>query len=133
VTQHSDEIQIARIKAVAKRYLDAYRIARVTVGFGSTIKGIGAVLAVLLVLGAFLILGLGRLGQSGLVVLIMVAIIAGIVWLVFYVLGVLVSAQGQILLASLDGAVHSSPFLFDDEKAQVMKLPMPKQGTVVAA
>ena len=133
MTQHSDEVQIARIKAVAKRYLDAYRIARVTVGFGSTIKTVGATLAVLLVLAAFLIVGLGRFGQVGFVILIMVAIIAGIVWLIFYVLGVLVSAQGQILLASLDGAVHSSPFLFDDEKAQIMKLPMPKQGAVVGA
>jgi hypothetical protein len=133
VTQHNDAFQIARIKAVAKRYLDAYRIARITVSFGSTIKAVGAALAVLLVLGAFLIVELGRFGQVSLIVLIMTAIIAGIVWLVFYVLGVLASAQGQILLASLDGAVHSSPFLFDDEKAQIMKLPMPQQGAVVGA
>jgi len=40
----------------------------------------------------------------------------------FYIVGVLVSAQGQILKASLDGAVNSSPFLADEHRARIMSL-----------
>jgi hypothetical protein len=39
-----------------------------------------------------------------------------------FVLGVLVSAVGQILAATLDTAVTSSPFLTKDQMAQVMSL-----------
>jgi len=55
--------------------------------------------------GAFLVLGLG----AG-------ALIAFVGW----VLGVLVSAQGRMLKATLDTAVNSSPFLSNAERAEVM-------------
>jgi hypothetical protein len=44
------------------------------------------------------------------------------VGLLFYLLGVLVAAQGQILLASLDSAVNSSPLLTNDQKAEILSL-----------
>jgi hypothetical protein len=37
-------------------------------------------------------------------------------------LGIMVSAQGQTLKAALDCAVNSSPFLSDDQRAQIMSL-----------
>jgi len=39
-----------------------------------------------------------------------------------YVIGVLISALGHILKANLDSAVHSSPFLTDEQRAAVMRL-----------
>ncbi len=39
-----------------------------------------------------------------------------------WVLGVMISSQGQLMKASLDGAVHSSPFLNNSQKAEVMSL-----------
>ncbi len=39
-----------------------------------------------------------------------------------YLLGIVVSAQGQLLKASLDVAVHISPFLHTAEKAKVISL-----------
>ena len=39
-----------------------------------------------------------------------------------YFLGVVIAAQGQILRATLDSAVNSSPFLEDEQKAKVMRL-----------
>ena len=57
-----------------------------------------------------------------------IAIVGGLffaaaVWFaLFFVLGVLVSAQGQILRATLDSAVNSSPFLTNDQRASIMKL-----------
>jgi hypothetical protein len=44
-------------------------------------------------------------------------------WAWRYVLGILVSAQGQILKASLDNAVNGSPFLTNEHRAKVMSLP----------
>jgi hypothetical protein len=42
--------------------------------------------------------------------------------LVLYVFGILISAQGQILQATLDSAVNSSPFLTDEMRAEMMSL-----------
>lgn len=39
------EQEVARIKKVAKRYFDAYRVAKTIDGFGSTIKAIGVIVA----------------------------------------------------------------------------------------
>jgi len=42
---------------------------------------------------------------------------------IFFLQGVLISAQGQLLKAQADGAVHSSPFLTDEERTAAMSLP----------
>jgi hypothetical protein len=47
---------------------------------------------------------------------------AGLWFALFFILGSLVSAQGQILKATLDGAVNTSPFLTDEQRAQMMRL-----------
>ena len=46
--------------------------------------------------------------------------VAAIWFVLFFALGIIVSAQGQILKADLDGAVNTSPFMTDDQKAHVM-------------
>jgi VIT1/CCC1 family predicted Fe2+/Mn2+ transporter len=105
------------------RYRDAYLQARVTNGIGSFIKGFGFVLGSLLILTGFLFTSKGRLGDATFalgVITIVSGIVAG-VW--FYIVGVLVAAQGQILKASLDGAVNNSPFLTDEQRAKIMSLP----------
>lgn len=47
-------------------------------------------------------------------------IAGGILAPTFFVLGVIISAEGQLLLAALDTAVNSSPFLTDDQRAQIV-------------
>ena len=37
-----------------------------------------------------------------------------------FILGVLVGAQAQVVMAALDTAVHTSPFLTNDDKERVM-------------
>jgi hypothetical protein len=59
------------------------------------------------------------LSQVGLVIGILVGCLAGLLW---YVIGIFVAAQGQILKATLDSAVNSSPFLTDAHKAEIMSL-----------
>lgn len=49
-------------------------------------------------------------------------ILGAIIAIPIYVLGVLVSALAQVLKATLDTAVHSSPFLTKEDMAKVMSL-----------
>lgn len=109
--------------AVMKRYKDAYIVARVTNAFGGVIKATGIIIGGLLVLIGLMVAGtsgprdpLSILGIAGVVV----GIIAGAM---FFIIGVLVSAQGQILKASLDSAVNTSPFLMKEQRAEIMLLP----------
>jgi hypothetical protein len=118
----------SRISALMKRYRDAYIVARVTNGFGGMIKTTGIVIVVLLVLIGFMIISSMRGPMDTASIIEVVAVVFGIIigiitgaW--FYIIGVLVSAQGQILKASLDSAVNSSPFLTNEHKAKIMSLP----------
>jgi hypothetical protein len=85
------------------------------VGLGNTIKIVGAVLAGIIVLGS-LSAGSEVLTVAGIV---LAAIVGGLFW----VFGVIVAAQGQVLQATLDNAVASSHFLTDTERADAMGLP----------
>lgn len=102
-----------------KRYRDAYRTASFLVTLGNVIKVGGVVVGVLVILmmasaGKNLGAGLG-LGVGG---VFFGALLAG----VFFIVGVVVSAEGQKLLAHLDVAVAESPFMTDDERLQAMGL-----------
>ncbi|MCU1264920.1 MAG: hypothetical protein JWM21_1238 [Acidobacteria bacterium] len=111
-----------QISALMKRYKDAYIVATITNGFGGIIKGIGAVIGGVLLLVGLLIVGNGRPGDATFamgVVIVAAGVVSG-VW--FYIAGVLVSAQAQILKASIDGAVNSSPFLTNEHRATIMSL-----------
>ena len=120
--------EAAEAKSLKKRYKDAYRVARTTTGIGSMIKGVGALLGILIFFGAFALAANQRNvygvrgGDIELISLVVAGIFGFIVWLVFFIWGVLVSAQGQILKASLDGAVNSSPFLTNEQRATIMSL-----------
>lgn len=111
----------AEVKALANRYWDAYITARVTDGFGDTIKIIGVVLALLIALVTLLVAS--QIGGGASFVSMSIGLLfAAFVGIQFYLLGVLVSAQGQILKASLDSAVNSSPFLNNEHRAKIMSL-----------
>jgi len=101
---------------ILARYRDAYAVARVTVGLGSTIKGIGIIAGIVLILVS---LSSSRgLGNAALIPLVLSALGCGIV----YILGLLVAAVGQILKATLDSAVNTSAFLSDEQRSEMMSL-----------
>ncbi|MFL6216873.1 MAG: hypothetical protein ACJ74J_23525 [Blastocatellia bacterium] len=106
--------------AAMKRYGGAYRIARLTDMAGHLFKA----LAVLMALAALLVFGFGiktdymEKGFAAIVALL----VAGVVFLVFFAVGLMVSAQALNLRANLDSAVHSSPFLTSEQKAGTMSL-----------
>lgn len=116
---NSDQKNQFEVIGAAQRYLDAYRVARTIITFGSTIKIAGIVLG-----GLFGLISLSAFGADGFgkalgFVGFFGAVIVG--FLVF-LLGIMISAQGQILLATLDTAVNSSVFLTPRDKAEAMSL-----------
>jgi hypothetical protein len=100
---------------VVNRYRDAYRVGAALVGFGNAIKIAGAILAGIIVIGSLSELN-GLVAAAG----VFLSVAAG---LLFWICGVLVAAQGQVLRATLDNAVNSSHFLTDPERADAMGLP----------
>ena len=100
------------------RYLDAYRVARTTIFAGGVIKIMGVVLGGIIFLVALALAGSLGLVLGGLGLAIAVGVAIGIL-----AVGTLVSAQGQLLLATLDGTVNTSPFLTDEEKRDIMRIP----------
>jgi len=123
-TQQSTTVDAAdRSVGVARqasaRYADAYTVARAVNGIGVFIKVIGVILGVLTFV-AGLIAGTQTEGSPKFVLGgLLVGVIVGVP---IFVLGVLVSAQAQILKATLDTAVHSSPFLAKEDMERVMSL-----------
>jgi hypothetical protein len=114
----------SRADATMRRYQDAYRVAGTIVAVGRIIKGIGLALATVILL-VFVSIGGGLPSQGGATSLLPLwagVVVAGMTGLFFWLLGVLVSSQGQVILASLDGAVNSSPFLSDDQRADAMSI-----------
>ena len=71
------EKEVERLKKVAKRYLEAYRVARTIDGIGNIIRTNGKVFAVLFALAGFFILSQGRSEAATLAVGIL-CIVAGI-------------------------------------------------------
>ena len=99
------------------RYQDGYRVAKVIQGFGEACKVLGIVIGVLVT-----IVGLIASSISGFV-LVIGLVLGAIVGFVGWAIGVLISAQGQLLQATLDTAVNSSPFLSNNQRAKIMSLP----------
>ena len=100
------------------RYTDSYLVARTVVGFGFTVKILAFLIGICV--AAISIFTAAKSHSSitffgGLVIAFVVAV-------PIYILGVLVSAQGQILKATLDTAVNSSQFLTKEEMRQIMSL-----------
>lgn len=120
------------IDFLVRRYRDCYRVAGRLVGTGSALK-IAAWVVGLLFAG-FAILaaqshtnepfGAMQNAAAGITTLVSVAIAVGS-WIFLYTWGVLLSAAGQMLLAALDTAVHTSPFLPPDARIAAMGLPPP--------
>ena len=98
---------------VVNRYRDAYRVAAALVALGNSIKIGGAVLSAVLSIASR---SLGDFAPAGFVI---AAIAGGLFW----ICGVIVTAHGETLRATLDTAVASSRFLTDRERAEAMGLP----------
>ncbi len=105
---------------LSNRYADAYRVAEALVKLGMAIKIIGYIIAGGLVLVA-INKSNGIAGFNGDLFIgeVVGALIPGAI---LYFMGVQVSAQGQVLRASLDCAVNTSPLLTNSDRIGIMGL-----------
>jgi hypothetical protein len=102
-----------------RRYEDAYLLAHTATSVGAVAKGIGVILGLLVLLASIIVGSQVNQMLLGLVI----GLLAGpVVTVPLYILGVLVAAMGQTLKASLDTAVHTSPFLKKQDMVKVLGL-----------
>jgi hypothetical protein len=101
--------------SLLNRYDDGYLLARSDDGAGRLIQ-----IAGLIVGGAFAIGSFVLASKIPMELVVGATVLGVLIGLIFYALGVLVSVQGQILLATLDSAVNSSPLLSRDEVRLVL-------------
>ncbi len=103
--------------SMMSRYRDAYLHARTVTAFGATVKGLAY-----LFWGIIVIIGLLASQSYGFLPLLGSVFLGGFLAVPVYVLGVLVSAQGQMVKATLDTAVNSSQLITKDEMRTIMSL-----------
>lgn len=123
------------VAAVKQRYKEGYLHARAITGIGAMVKGLGMFIGIVISLAGFVI-GAGIAEQSrnslfggpgagaGFVVGFIFVLIGAIIAIILWVIGVIVKSSGQMLKAQLDGAVNSSPFLTNMDRAEMMSLPI---------
>lgn len=112
----AEAVALDVIPQLETRYKDGYAAAKVIIGIGNLIKGIGAIAGVVIVFASFTLNG----------ELVFAGVISGaLVFLGLFVCGVVICAQGQLLLANLDCAVNGSPFLDNSQRASIMSLSEP--------
>ena len=108
-----------------KRYKDAYTVATVIISFGTALKAIGFLFGIGLFIAGFAFTenAHGMPDSAKTVYIVSGAVLGIILWLIFYVLGVLSSCQGQVLRAGLDEAVYVCPFFTDANRVIAANLP----------
>ena len=113
--------ETSQAQKMTSRYKDAYRVGRAIVGVGDVIKVLGGALAAIIFIGALYANTQVR-GEIGVAIMIVAIGFAAFAGVLFFVMGTLIAAQGQILKATLDSAINSSPFITDDNRAEIMSL-----------
>jgi hypothetical protein len=89
-------------------------VSAATVLIGRAVKFVAVGIALVILIGVP-----AGMGERFLPIALFTAIPVGCL---LFVLGVLISAQGQMTRASLDGAVYASPFLSDQDRLEVMRI-----------
>ncbi len=114
---HERATETTILSTPSHRYKNAYAKAKAIDDVGFTIKTLAIALGMIIVFGG-LIISI----EEGLSFFVWSLVSGAATAIPFYILGIIISAQGQILKATLDTAVNTSPFLADDEKANAMSL-----------
>lgn len=109
------------IPAISQRYKDAYLVANTVTRFGAILKILGIIGGILI--GFIGFLAADMVNRNFFFIFVIFVLLGCFIIALFWVFGVLVSAQGQTLKASLDSAVNNSPFLTNLQRARIMSLP----------
>ncbi len=125
-------VKVADVKnvtsnAVASRYRDAYFVALAVEFLGGMVTLLAFCGGAMAVIAAFVIIWMVSEHEpehKAIIIagIIVVAVSAILIWILVWMLGILFRAKGQSLKATLDIAVHSSPFLTDSQRASIMSI-----------
>jgi vacuolar-type H+-ATPase subunit I/STV1 len=96
------------------RYSDAYDIASSTIRTGNLLKSLAIGLFVLGIL--VLVIGIKKSSET----LLTAGVVIAVGSISPFILGMLLSAQGVIIRAVLDTAIHTSPLLSTEEKSRLV-------------
>lgn len=117
IAHPSSRASVAEHGSLVDRYRDAYCVGSAIIAFSVLIKLFAWLLAIGIWIAGFVV----NKQMRGDGVPFVTGLVFGTAMLAFFfVLGVLVAAIGQILRASLDTAVNTSPFLNESEKRQAI-------------
>jgi hypothetical protein len=109
------------------RYSSAYSTARLIIVIGRIVVVLGILIGFLSMTVGF---SLKESSTSLFLIYGLVSILASVV------MGIVISAQGQMMLAVLDTAINTSPFMNLKDKAQAMRIPssaLPAQANLTAS
>jgi hypothetical protein len=113
---------ITTVKTLEQRYHDGYLVANGIVLIGTIVKILS------LFFGAIIIIVTATNSQTIGNQVLFVGIITGVAIALFgFVVGVLISAQGQIMQSMIDTAVNTSPLIDAAEKARLIGIPAPNK------
>ena len=103
-----------------RRYKDAYNVSSSTILVGTILKGLGILVGIGL---SILVIyasdqSARQFGPSFAFPGVIFALING---LIIYIMGILISAQGQMLMAVLDTAVNTSPYLTQTDQEEIVE------------
>jgi hypothetical protein len=118
IIRHADAGGKAQM-SISDRYTDAYVVANAIITTGTIVKVVGVVLAAVTVLVVLVLtssVGAGNFTFWSIGGLLLGALVG----LIFWIAGVFVTAQGQLLRALLDTAVNTSPLVSNTEKERIM-------------
>ncbi len=100
-----------KTEAIDNRYSDAYIVANTITNTGAFFKFLGVCIGIILIVVAVF-------NDMGMLLIIPAVFLGFLLWAI----GVIVSAQGQMLKASVDTAVNTSPFISTANKARIMSV-----------
>jgi hypothetical protein len=118
-------LEIIDSQKASERYEDAYQHARSIEQAGNIIRAGGWLLGIVIFCGAILAAHTAATVETPAADWLAPGSLAiGAVITVFFswLIGILVSARGELLQASVDSAVNSSPFLSNAQRAMAMSL-----------
>lgn len=105
-----------RKDSLSRRYQDAYNIANSIISNGEMVKGLGMFLAFIIAIA-----GVGFGVKMEMFSVAAIGIVAAFsVGLILNACGAIIMALGQMLLASLDSAVNTSPLINAAQKAKII-------------
>jgi hypothetical protein len=103
---------------IAIRYRNAYAIANGNIAIGNALKVIGIVLAIVIILAA-VSKSSNSFGSSA---WIMGGLVGGVfVGISAYSIGIWITSQGQMMKATIDTAINTSPLIDNEQKKQIIQ------------